>query len=207
VPESPQALYNICRVYIKEDISYSDRDPNPNRRRQKCPSKAALPSLPPVADGWHVQSFLSINGSPPLSLLPHTTPFPSLFGWAGSTSPSPRRPLPPLSLSSAGSSLPWLQRPSPATFCCSREEDPLETITGGSEARCEYIKLQIYVLCSKIHISSFKAPKIVKFVLLASLWNSLTIESISWHVLVEKLFCRNLYLKTGLENKWTCFSP
>ena len=68
-------------------------------------------------------------------------------------------------------------------------------------------KLQIFVLCSKIHISSFRAPKIVKLVLLASLWNALTIGSISWQVLVEKFFCRNSYLKTGLQNKWTCFSP
>jgi hypothetical protein len=52
-------------------------------------------------------------------------------------------------------------------------------------------KFQIYVLCSKNHISSFRAPKITKFVLLASLWNSLTIGSIGWHVLVEKFFCRN----------------
>jgi hypothetical protein len=68
-------------------------------------------------------------------------------------------------------------------------------------------KLQIFVLCSKIHISSFRAPKIVKFVLLSSLWNSLSIRSIGWHVLVEKVFCRNSYLKTGLDNKRTCFSP
>ena len=44
-----------------------------------------------------------------------------------------------------------------------------KSMTSGPEARCEYTKLQIFVLCSKIHISSFRAPKIVKFVLLASL--------------------------------------
>ena len=49
-----------------------------------------------------------------------------------------------------------------------------------------------FVLFSqKNHISSFRAPKTTKFVLLASLWNSLTIGSIGWHVLVEKFFCRN----------------
>jgi hypothetical protein len=68
-------------------------------------------------------------------------------------------------------------------------------------------KLQIFVLCSKIHISSFRAPKIVKLVLLTSLWNALTIGSICWYGLVKKFFCRNSYLKTGLRNKWTCFSP
>jgi hypothetical protein len=68
-------------------------------------------------------------------------------------------------------------------------------------------KLQIFVLCSKIHISSFRAPKIMKLVLLASLWNALTIGSTCWYGLVEKFFCRNSYLKTGLQNKWTCFSP
>jgi hypothetical protein len=72
--------------------------------------------------------------------------------------------------------------------------------------RYECTKLQISVLCSKIHISSFRAPKIVKFILLAFLCNSLTIGSISWHVLVEKFFCINSSLKTGLQNKWTCFS-
>jgi hypothetical protein len=42
-------------------------------------------------------------------------------------------------------------------------------MTSGPEARCEYTKLQISVLCSKIHISSFRSHKIVKFVLLVSL--------------------------------------
>jgi hypothetical protein len=58
-------------------------------------------------------------------------------------------------------------------------------MTGGPKARFEY-KLQIFVLCSKIHISSFRASKIVKLVLLASLLNALTIGSICWYVLVEK---------------------
>jgi hypothetical protein len=74
-------------------------------------------------------------------------------------------------------------------------------MTSGPKARCEYTKLQIFVLCSKIHISSFRAPKIIKFVLLASLLNALTIGSIVWHVLVEKFFCINSSLKTGLQNK------
>ena len=52
-------------------------------------------------------------------------------------------------------------------------------------------KFQIFALPSNIHISSFIASKIMKFVLLASLWNALTSGSICWHVLVEKFFCRN----------------
>jgi hypothetical protein len=68
-------------------------------------------------------------------------------------------------------------------------------------------KWQIFALSSNIHISSFIAPKIVKFVLLVFLWNSLTSVSICWYVLVENLFCRISCLKIGLQNKWTCFSP
>jgi hypothetical protein len=68
-------------------------------------------------------------------------------------------------------------------------------MTSGPEARCEYTKSQIFVLCSKIHILSLVALKSVKLVLLPSLWNSLSIRSICWHVLVEKFFCRNSYLK------------
>jgi hypothetical protein len=49
------------------------------------------------------------------------------------------------------------------------KKTPLETITGGPKARCEYTKLYIFVLCSKIHISSFRAPKITKLILLPSL--------------------------------------
>jgi hypothetical protein len=37
VPESPQSLYTICRLYIKEDILCSNQDPNPNRKGQKRP--------------------------------------------------------------------------------------------------------------------------------------------------------------------------
>jgi hypothetical protein len=49
------------------------------------------------------------------------------------------------------------------------KKTPLETMTGGPEARCEYTNLQILVLSSKIHISSFRALKITKLVLLPSL--------------------------------------
>jgi hypothetical protein len=49
------------------------------------------------------------------------------------------------------------------------EEDPLVPTTSGPEERCEYTKLQIFVLCSKIRISSFRASKIVKLVLIPSL--------------------------------------
>ena len=61
-----------------------------------------------------------------------------------------------------------LQQTGVLTFRSKVEEDPW-VYTSGPEARCEYIKLQIFVLCSKIHILSFEAPKITKFVLLASL--------------------------------------
>jgi hypothetical protein len=57
----------------------------------------------------------------------------------------------------------------PSSCSPEEEEDLPESMTSGPEARCEYTKLQILVLCSKIHISSFIAPKIVKFVLLACL--------------------------------------
>jgi hypothetical protein len=43
VPESPQSLYIICRLYIKEDILCSNQDPNPNRKGQKRP-----PNVGPV---------------------------------------------------------------------------------------------------------------------------------------------------------------
>jgi hypothetical protein len=111
------------------------------------------------------------------------------------------------------SPLPTPPRPAPSLLSC------VEEMAGGwKRPSCAYdewaqghrygcTKLQIFVLCLKIYISSFRATKIVKFVLLASLLNSLTSGSICWYVLVEKFFGRNSYLKTGLENKWTCFSP
>jgi hypothetical protein len=87
-----------------------------------------------------------------------------------------------------------------------RKKNPLCRWQVGPGRMWLYSKFQIFVLCSKIHISSFRASKIVKLVLLASLWNALTSGSIYWYVLVEKFFCRNSYSKTGLKNKRTCFS-
>jgi hypothetical protein len=104
----------------------------------------------------------------------------------------------------------------PATpSCCSVlpaalrkvEEEPFDYDTWVPGQVHLVSNLQIFVLCSKINISNLIAPKIVKFVLLASLGNALTVRSIGWHVLVEKFFCRNSHLKTGIENKQTCFSP
>jgi hypothetical protein len=200
-----------------------------------------------------------------LSLLPHTTLFPSLFGWAGSSSSSLSMAsspppllhhqaqqwwpsslplqwwclppsLPPLSLlqqqvltapllSSSSLPKPWSSsrwaRPCVFPAIDAQEQQPPSAVTWCLEVEADYMcqwqvgpgrmwvcwKFQIYVLCSKNHILSLITPKIVKFILLASLWNGLTIGSIGWHVLVEKFFCRNSYLKTGLENKRTCFSP
>ena len=77
----------------------------------------------------------------------------------------------------------------------------------GPRRRVMLLQNPDFVLSYKIHIMSLVVPKSTKSVLLPSLWNSLSIRSIGWYVLVEKLFCRNSYLKTGLENKRTCFSP
>jgi hypothetical protein len=104
----------------------------------------------------------------------------------------------------------------PSVLCCRRrsvrafwrkKKTPLGLWRVGPRQGKGVSKFQIFAISSQIHISSFRAPKIVKPVLLASLWNALTLGSICWYVLVEKFFCRNSYLKTGLERKWTCFSP
>jgi hypothetical protein len=68
-----------------------------------------------------------------------------------------------------GALLPWLWASAPPQLLPVvhvKKNTPLETMTGGPKARCEYTKLLISVLCSKIHISNFRAPQIVKFVLL-----------------------------------------
>jgi hypothetical protein len=123
MPESPPVMYKICRVYIKEDILCSDQGLIPKGKRQKWPPNVDI--FPPATIHCHLTcpDLCSINGSPP-SPFSHT-PLPSLLCSAeqGAPPPSPRCPLPPLSLSSTGSSLPWLQRPSPAASCCSREEE------------------------------------------------------------------------------------
>ena len=144
---------------------------------------------------------------------PFSSPMPSLPLCSGSPWCAAVEP-------SLSSFLPWQQRGSlpmamePSnlqqthlTFRKSKVEEDPWVYDKWARGEMWVYKLQIFVLCSKIHISSFRAPKIVKLVLLASLWNALTMGSICWYVLVEKFFCRNSYLKTGLENKWTCFSP
>jgi hypothetical protein len=88
-----------------------------------------------------------------------------------------------------------------------KEEDSPCSWRVGPRPRVMLLQIPDFVLSSKIHILSLVALKITKFVLLASLRTFLTIGSICWYVLVEKFFCRNSYLKTGLENKRTCFSP
>jgi hypothetical protein len=65
----------------------------------------------------------------------------------------------------------------------------------GPRRRVMVLQIPDFVISSKIHILSLVAPKIVKLVLLPSLWNYLSVRSIGWHVLVEKFFCRNSYLK------------
>jgi hypothetical protein len=56
VLKSPQVLYTICRVYIKEQIFCSDPGSTPKGKYQNWTSKVVLPS--PQAD-WYVQSSAS----------------------------------------------------------------------------------------------------------------------------------------------------
>jgi hypothetical protein len=72
VLESPQVMYKICRVYIKEDISYSNLDPIPRGKRRKWAPKVALPSPAICWCSLTCPELGTINGSPP-------SPFPSLF--------------------------------------------------------------------------------------------------------------------------------
>jgi hypothetical protein len=78
MPESPQALYKICRVYIKEDISCSNLGPIPNRKGRKLPP---IVSTATSATCWYsltCPEHGSINGSPcPLLLPPRHPPSPS----------------------------------------------------------------------------------------------------------------------------------
>jgi hypothetical protein len=113
------------------------------------------------------------------------------------------------------------QHPGRASFPLSHDNQPLLCMRQAQDRRrliplwhvgpkhicILYTKFQIFAISSQIHISSSRAPKISNIFLLPSLWHSLSIRSICWHVLVKKFFCRNSYLKTGLQNKWTCFSP
>jgi hypothetical protein len=70
VPESPQSLYTIYRVYIKEDISCSGQGPIPRGRRQKWPPN--VHTFPP-ATCWcslTCAELCSTNGSTSSSPLP-----------------------------------------------------------------------------------------------------------------------------------------
>jgi hypothetical protein len=71
VLESPQVLYKICRVYIKEDISYSNLYPIPRGKRRKGAPKVALPSPATCWCSLTYPELGSINGSPCPLLLPH----------------------------------------------------------------------------------------------------------------------------------------
>jgi hypothetical protein len=66
------------------------------------------------------------------------------------------------------------------------EEDTLCLWRAGPHGIPFVHKVADFALPSNIHISSFRAPKNMKIVLLASLWNSLTIGYICGYVLVEK---------------------
>jgi hypothetical protein len=107
----------------------------------------------------------------PTLSLPHTTPFPSLF-WLSREllllphgalphpwlSPLPHLPARPLLCSLAWRR--WLEV----------EEDLPVPMTSGPKAMGKNTqKFQIFALSSNIHISSFRAPKITKLVLLAYL--------------------------------------
>jgi hypothetical protein len=70
VPESPQSLYTIYRVYIKEDISCSGQGPIPRGRPKKWPPN--IHTFPP-ATCWcslTCAELCSINGSTSSSPLP-----------------------------------------------------------------------------------------------------------------------------------------
>jgi hypothetical protein len=101
VLESPQVLYKICRVYIKEDISYSNLDPIPRGKRRKGAPKVALPSPTTCWCSLTYPELGSINGSPCLLLLPPRHP----------PSPSLQQQAEHLS-----SSLPWACVPLPAAM-------------------------------------------------------------------------------------------
>jgi hypothetical protein len=73
----------ICRLYIKEDILYSNQGSIPKAKCQNTPPKVALPPLSPAAAVWHIQSLL-YNYSPPLSSPMAIPPSPLEHG-AGST--------------------------------------------------------------------------------------------------------------------------
>jgi hypothetical protein len=66
---------------------------------------------------------------------------------------------------------------------------------------------QIWCWTLENRSKSHKNRKIVNESFLESLGNFLCNGSIFWHIFVETFGCRNSFLKRGLEDKWTCFSP
>jgi hypothetical protein len=72
VPESPQSLYTICRLYIKEDILCSNQDPIPSRKCQNTSSKVVTVAPATCCSLLTFLELGSINGSPCLlPSLPH----------------------------------------------------------------------------------------------------------------------------------------
>jgi hypothetical protein len=150
--------------------------------------------------------------APALCLLPHATspPLLPLAPMAAGARPAlacAPSPSPVLFFHGRTSSLqqPW--QLCHVVHCSRKEDDSLCLWRVGPRPRVMVLQIPDFVISSKIHILSLKAPKIMKLVLLPSLWNVLSVRSICWYVLVEKFFCINSSLKTGLQNKWTCFSP
>jgi hypothetical protein len=62
---SPQSLYKICRVYLKEHIFCSDPGLIPNRKRQKRPSNVGAVTPGTCWCSLTCPELGSINGSPP----------------------------------------------------------------------------------------------------------------------------------------------
>ena len=80
--ESPQSLYTICRLYIKEDILCSDQGSIPKEKCQTHPFKVALSS---PASMLTCQSSAACRPRPPMAAA--STPFKN-----GSTCPAPFLP-------------------------------------------------------------------------------------------------------------------
>jgi hypothetical protein len=110
VPESPQSLYTICRLYTKEDILCSDQGSIPKGKCQKWAPKVALP---PAAAGWHDQSSAVCRPRPPMAAA--STPFKN-----GSTCPAPFLPHVVHNPSPCSTELPRHSLLSSPLLCCAR---------------------------------------------------------------------------------------
>jgi hypothetical protein len=82
-----------------------------------------------------------------------------------------------------------------------RKNTSLVPMAGGPLGELKSAQFQILCLTLKIRRKLYKNRKKVNENILESMGNFLCSGSICWYVLVEKFFCRNSYLKTGLENK------